>query len=318
MTARKDRSKIEKAKAQLPLPDLLRVFGLNPPPAGEGNMPSPFTSGRRQKSPSFSIFQRNGAWGWCDRTGGQEIKGDEIILLEKLENLSRAGAIARYVALAGIENADGPCGSQQRLSSLKRKSRPLLGITVDWPGAVAKFTAYHAGRLSKWRGYSPEFVEWIRHQELVGLYNGNVALPVHNDAGQVVAMHIRSKNGRWFYAPRGIGSHPLIIGDLRTATSTMVFESQWDAFAIMDQCGWHQEEPNGWAVLITRGACNGRFAARAAGQVYAWPQNDTNKDGKRAGEEWLHDVVTHAPAKVFRVAVPAQFKDANDWVRAEA
>jgi len=80
------RSTIEIAKTRLPLPELLRVLGFKPPRNGEGNMPSPFAIDRRQKSPSFSIFRCGDAHGWCDRTGGQEIKGDEITLLERLEN----------------------------------------------------------------------------------------------------------------------------------------------------------------------------------------------------------------------------------------
>jgi hypothetical protein len=65
-------------------------------------------------------------------------------------------------------------------------------------------------------------------------------------------------------------------------------------------------------------ASNGRLAARARGTVYAWPQNDPEKDGKRPGEEWLRDVAAHTPGKVCSIATPAQWKDANDWTRAEA
>lgn len=313
----RDRSKIEKAKARLPLPDLLCVLGFKPPPQGEGNMPSPFAMNRRQKSPSLSLFRSRNSWRWCDRTGGQEIKGDEITLLEKLENLSRSDAIARYLALAGVEPTCGSTTPKKKSAPPERQSRVLQVLPIDWPSAVAKFTVEHASQLAKWRGYSREFVQWLHELQLVGICKGNFALPVHDAAGRVIAAHIRAKTGRWFYAPRGAGCRPLIIGDIRAATSTMVFESQWDAFAVMDQCGWHREEPNGWAVLITRGASNGRFAQRAIGEVYAWAQNDDEKAGRRAGEEWLNDVAMHACGKVFRVTVPAHFKDANDWVRAE-
>lgn len=312
------RAAIATAKTRLPLPDLLRVLGFNPPLSGEGNMPTPFATGRRQKSPSFSLFCRGGSWRWYDRTGGHAIKGDEITLLEKLENLSRKDAISRYLDIAGVGNAQGSSGCQQKLPPLKRDLRSSPAMIMDWSAAVAKFTADHAARLSKWRGYSNEFVHWLWQQELLGVYNDNLALPVHDDDGRVIAVHIRAKSGRWFYAPRGAGVHPLIIGDTHTASSTMIFESQWDAFAIMDECGWHQEEPEGWAVLITRGASNGQFAARVSGEIYAWPQNDPEKDGRSAGEEWLRNVAMHARGNVFRIVVPAKFKDANDWIRAES
>ena len=97
----------------------------------------------------------------------------------------------------------------------------------------------------------------------------------------------------------------------------MVFESQWDAFAVMDAIGWHECAPEGWAIVITRGAHNGRFAAVACGAIYAWPQNDPEKDGKRAGELWLAAVAAAASGEVFRVETPPEFKDANDWSRAK-
>ena len=132
-----DRANIEAAKARLPLPELLRKLGFDPPAAGEGNMRSPFAANRRQKTPSFSTFRRGDAWGWCDRTGGQEIKGDEITLLEKLEQLSRADAIARYLTLAGTETA--------RATAAARNDKASSTDEFDWSAAVAKFTVNQLG-----------------------------------------------------------------------------------------------------------------------------------------------------------------------------
>ena len=316
------RANIEAAKARLPLPDLLRKLGFEPPAAGEGNMRSPFAGNRRQKTPSFSTFRRADAWGWCDRTGGQEIKGDEITLLEKLEQLSRADAIARYLHLAGVESARPAAAVRSGKASAQRAGASLPAARTsdkpDWPAAVAKFTDDHIAQLAEWRGISREFVEWLCAQSLIGLFKESVAFPVCNPDGRTISAHIRPKNGRWFYSPKGAGLHSFIIGDLTTAERTLVFESQWDAFAVMDAMAWHRDAPVKCAVLITRGASNGRLAARAAGAVYAWPQNDPEKDGKRAGEEWMRDVAAHAPGKIFRVSVPAKYKDANDWTRAES
>jgi len=307
-----DLGNIDAAKVKLPLPELLRALGFAPPASGEGNMPSPLVKGRRQRTPSFSIFRRGDVWGWCDRTGGSDDKGDEITLLERLEGLTRPEAVRRFLTLAGVEMVRSGPAQRSGAGGDHEKAAAL-----DWPAAVAKFTPEHAAGLARWRGLSPEFVDWLREQALVGVCKESIAFPVHDAAGRVTAAHVRPKSGRWFYTPRGGGCHPLIIGDT-SAARTMVFESQWDAFAIMDAAGWHRAAPEGWAVLITRGASNGRFAKRAAGTVYAWPQNDADKDGKRAGEIWLLDVVTAAPADVRRVATPERFKDANDWTRAEA
>lgn len=313
-----DRSNIEAAKARLPLPELLRKLGLEAPASGEGNMRSPFAVNRRQKTPSFSIFQRADAWGWCDRTGGQEIKGDEITLLEKLESLSRSDAIARYLSLAGVESARPAPPARSGKASANTARAADSSDALDWSAAVAKLTSEQIAQLAKWRGISPAFIEWLRAQSLIGLCKESTAFPVHDAAGRTIAAHIRPKNGRWFYWPKNAGIRPLIIGDLTSAQRTLVFESQWDAFAIMDAMAWHERAPENCAVLITRGASNGRLAARAAGRVYPWPQNDPEKDGKRAGEEWLREVAAHAPGEIFRVAVPAKYKDANDWTRAES
>ena len=303
------RANIEAAKARLPLPDLLRKLGFEPPAVGEGNMRSPFAANRRQKTPSFSIFRRGDAWGWCDRTGGQEIKGDEITLLEKLERLSRAAAIARYLALAGVESTRPAAAVRSGKASARRSD---TSDELDWTAAVAKLTADHIAPLAKWRGISLEFIEWLHSQSLIGLCKESIAFPVRDSDGRTISAHIRPKNGRWFYWPKGAGLRPLIVGDLTTAKRTLVFESQWDAFAVMDAMAWHKAAPVKCAVLITRGASNGRLAARAAGAVYAWPQNDP------AGEQWMRDVAAHAPGKVFRVSIPAKYKDANDWTRAES
>src|SRR6478752_5788285 len=99
----RDRSAIEEAKRRLPLPDLLRALGFTPPAGGPGNMPSPFVKGRQQTTPSFSLFRHGDTWGWCDRTGGGEEKGDEITLLEKLEGRTPGEAIVRYLTLAGVQ-----------------------------------------------------------------------------------------------------------------------------------------------------------------------------------------------------------------------
>jgi len=303
-----DRTNIEEAKRNLPLPALLERLGFTPPGGTEGgNMQSPFSKGRKQKTPSFSIFRIGDSWGWKDRTGGQDIGGDEITLLEKIEGLSSADAIRRYVALAGVESAR---------PAVPARKAALPDEAFDWPAAVESFGPEHSARLCAWRGYSPEFVAWLKSQSLVGAVRDGIALPVRNGAGEFLSAHIRPKSGKWFYTPKRKGVHPLTVGPISTAAKVMVFESQWDAFAIMDAARWHESPPEGWAVLVTRGASNGKFAGKASGAIYAWPQNDEEKDGKKAGEVWLSDVLVAASGPVYRVPTPPEFADANDWTRA--
>lgn len=307
-----DRSSILQAKARLPLPELLRSLGYQPPASGSGNMASPFRSGDQQSSPSFSIFERSGSWGWVDRSGGSEEKGDEIVLLEKLENLSRKDAIVRYLALAGVQDAP--------LLQSSRPSRPpgSAGPTSpppSWEDASAAFNQAQQGKLASWRGYSLELVSWLHEQGFLGSYQGNPCLPVRDASGRFLAVHVRPDSNKWFYVPRGAGTHPLILGNLASAEITAIFESQWDLFAALEGMKFHLDPDPKIAFICTRGASNGRLAALARGKVYAFPQNDLEKNGKQAGEEWLKAVVAAVPGEVFRVDTPAEFSDLNDWLR---
>ncbi|HYV26816.1 MAG TPA: DUF3987 domain-containing protein, partial [Candidatus Eisenbacteria bacterium] len=113
-----------------------------------------------------------------------------------------------------------------------------------------------------------------------------------------------------------------VFGDPNRAANVFVFESPWDAFAVMDLLGWHKPKsvPD-TAIVITRGAGNGKRVVglfRPETTAYAFKQNDETKDGKNAADEWLADVCAYAGCKVLNVATPAQFKDVNDWTRAGA
>ena len=201
-------------------------------------------------------------------------------------------------------------------------SQPPFG----WPALVAAFTPDHAAKLAAWRGYSPEYVAWFHAQELVGIYDGErIALPVHDEHGEVVACHYRRKeDGSWRYEPTGQGTHPLVIGDARTARTIWAFESQWDAPAVMDRLGWHLA--NGipdTAVVITRGAENGKLIAGLCSPdatVYAFAQNDPPRsNGKPTpAEKWLAEIAAHCGCSCVHVVTPPEHKDANDWTRAGA
>lgn len=189
----------------------------------------------------------------------------------------------------------------------------------DWQKCVASFTEQDALKLAEWRGFSLDFVHWLHAQGSVGTFKGNVAFPNHGVAGQVVSCHVRLDNGDWIFKPKGQRTAPLNFGDVATAGFVLAFESQWDAFAIMDKLGWHATNglPDA-AVFITRGASNGklvrgRFSPDAV--CYAWEQNDKPKPGKAlpSGEQWTADLAAAAGCKIVRVVTPAPHKDANDW-----
>jgi len=194
----------------------------------------------------------------------------------------------------------------------------------DWQKCVASFTEADARKLSDWRGFSPDFVRWLHGQGCVGAFEGKVAFPNHGTAGQVVSCHVRLESGNWIFKPEGQSTAPLIFGDIAAAGFIMAFESQWDAFAVMDKLDWHATNglPDA-AVLITRGAGNGklakgRFSPDAV--CYAFEQNDAPKIGKAlsSAAQWTADLAAAAACKIVRVATPAPHADANDWTGAGA
>lgn len=192
----------------------------------------------------------------------------------------------------------------------------------DWDACVAAFTPEDARKLAEWRGFSIGFVEWLHGEKLIGIHKGKFAIPVHDPAGNVVRCHYRLDDGRWMYEPKGGETAPLVIGDLADAGHVLAFESQWDALAVLDQLGYH-EDPRGYAAIITRGATsNTDFSGYKVPQITAVPQNDPHekrnkKTGRTPAEDWL-EKIRETKSKDTRLLignVPPPWKDANDWIR---
>jgi AAA domain-containing protein len=178
----------------------------------------------------------------------------------------------------------------------------------DWQACVAAVDEKQIQRLSKLRGYSIEFCQWLKDNNLLGIIDGHFAFPVHIH-GKVVGAHVRLKE-KWCYTPDGTKTSPLVIGELHVGDTIHTFESQWDAFAFMDLSG---ERSN---IFITRGSGNGALTAEIPKgcTIYCWTQND------EAGEKWQEAVCKNAAigCVVKRCKIPSQFKDVNDWTRGGA
>lgn len=215
-----------------------------------------------------------------------------------------------------------------RTSNIAPPAKPRIaatGETFNWQNCVTDFNEGDAQNLAAARGLSIELVRWIRTQGIVGIYEGKIAFANHGDGGAVVSAHVRlGGKPPWMFKPAGHKVAPLIFGDTKAAGFILAFESQWDAFAVMDKLGWHTS--NGLpdtAVFITRGAANGKLIR---GQIaphavcYAFKQNDapTPEKPTPAGDEWLAEIASNAGCKVLNVATPAPHADANDWTRAGA
>jgi CHC2 zinc finger len=96
-------AKIDKAKQQLPLPDLMRRLGYPEKHNGKTAL-CPF---HHDKHPSFSVFQKpDGTW-WHNCFVGCS-QGDEIAFFEKAHGLSRREAIKRYLDFADFPACPTP------------------------------------------------------------------------------------------------------------------------------------------------------------------------------------------------------------------
>jgi len=211
------------------------------------------------------------------------------------------------------------CNTDDVIAALGMERRDLFpvtshrqsgnGSTLDWRKCVRDFGEQDQERFAEWRGYSDAFVAWLHGKALVGLYNGCIAFPVHDRNGNVIAAHVRAKDGSWRYVPKGTKTRPLVIGELDPG-AVHIFESQWDAFAFMGVNG----ERSG--IIITRGASNGALVAGLIPQgatAYLWPQNDA------PGEKWAKDICAHVKNCTVKAAtVPVLHKDVNDFTLAGA
>jgi hypothetical protein len=278
------------AKQRLPLPMLMHRLGL-----GEHAKKSarcPFHDDQRN---SFSVWRNGNGWFFKCHAGCGE--GDEITFLEKYRSVSNGEATKLFLEMAGM-NGTAPLVSKPRSTS-----------TLNWRACVAAFTNKHIERLAKWRGYTVEFCSSLKSSALVGVFNGDIAFPIRDDAEKVVAAHYRQKDGDWKRYPTGFKTRPIVIGELLPGEPVYIFESQWDAFAFMDVSG----ERSG--VIITLGASNGALVPGLipeSSTVYLWTQND------QAAEKWQRDVCASTKATVKRAKIPAPHKDLNDWTKGGA
>lgn len=276
---------------------------------------------------------------WLDRATGDT--GRLLKLFELTQGLKFADAVEKAAEFCRMEKPDDedrkidpsnfhftPPPAQRDEIPEYRAVAPVSTV-IDWSRCVAEFTPEKAAELCEWRGYSVAHVKWMQEQELVGCFRGEFAFPVHDSKGRVVAIHHKGGDG-WFYYPKGAETAPLIIGSPTHALHTFAFESQWDAFSVLDLLDAHNPENAGvYAAVITRSATsNTDFSKLAIANLIAVTQNDprekngkpnTNKEGRTPSEEWLHRIQS-SRNKITHFAVfepPSQHKDANDWIRAD-
>lgn len=241
------------------------------------------------KNPSFSIDLSKGSWNCFSGCGG----GGVVELLAKKLNKTPDAILSEF---KGVDS--------------KQESQP--SYKVDWAECVSGFGEAHKKRLCEWRGYSRKFVDALVENRMIGIADGNLAFPIIA-GGKVIGTHQRFQSGGW--VTRGGRGDPWVIG--QHFENVLIFESQWDAFALMDAVDWFKAS---WdascAIVITRGANKGKQIQNlfpTSGKIYAWMQNDKADDkGHVASDRWLADLVT-VLRKVHVCRPPDDFKDLNEW-----
>src|SRR5580658_2336340 len=178
----------------------------------------------------FEDTKRNGAFGWMgkcpchdDRTPSLSISESEDgkILLKCFAGCSTEDIVSKL----GLEMSDLFPEKPQVNGASKHSS-------FNWTKCVAAMTEADMEWLAQWRGYSPEFVHHLHAQGIVGVHDGNIAFK--NNGG----CHVKLKNGKWKFEPRGQRTEPLVFGDARACGHVFVFESTWDALCFADKFGW--------------------------------------------------------------------------------
>ncbi len=329
--------RITRAKAKLPLDIFMQKRGF-----GEfvkASCKSPF---RDEKTPSWGVFtDEKGELKWKDFTTGET--GDQIDFLATELGCSTNEALRVFLEEAG-ESKPAPAPRKKRHTpppAPTPEPEPEAPVTLnpfDWQACVDALTPEEIQKFAEWRGYSPEFVTWLKEQRYVGMYQGCPATPVIKD-GAYVGCQYRTKEGPR-YANATPGAHtpalPLVIGNPESEF-LLVMESQWDGFAILEYLGAHKSANRELLCLgITRSASNhaklaplleARAKSSAPGEVILVGQNDKPRpDGKPTGHDTLEAGVRKlcadyglTPKVVFppKVVNDKAVKDVNDWIRAD-
>lgn len=238
---------------------------------------------------------------WVDRATGEGGKLRKLIAANRgLADQDVVEEISRAFGISFRENGGGT------------QNDPF-----DWQSCVMAMAGSSILReLETWRGFSREFCAWLVTHKLLGLYKGLIAFPVQG-AGNVVSPHYLADREakRWRYF-KGTQVSALIIGELKSATEVHVFESTWDALALLDRSGAYRSHEV--SAVITRGVDHAkkvRGIIPAGKRIYAWPQNDKPdiKTGKVPSEEWFSAIKENLEGQFFRVQTPPERADVNDW-----
>lgn len=251
------------------------------------------------KNPSMSVNVSDGTWKCFAGCG----EGGVVELAALMEGKSVDDFLCQFV--------------KERDEKTKKPTEPAVP-PPDWNACVEAFTDEKIDKLCEWRGYSRKFVEQLVEHKMVGICETRLAFPIYTGT-KVTGTHQKTNSG---WITRGPCDRPWVIGD--HMEHVFLFESQWDAFALMDAVSWFTNTGVRAvsSILITRGASKGKSVQNMIppkSRVTVWMQNDQpDLKGNIPAEKWLSDVTSVVTAPIYVARPPAEFKDLNDWSRGGA
>ena len=271
---------------------------------------------------------------WFDQATGEG--GDAIDLWVAVRGVSKRAAVEEAAEFLGV--VSGAIRPDRRLSRSSypdvepaeppRRKRPRSedeDEPLDWQKCLQDFAVgNHAEGYVAWRGGTVEFAQRMNEEGMLGIFNDCFAWPVHDAAGKVVGCHYATRRPKpapkYLFYPKGVEKMLLVVGDPKTANHTLIGESQGDIYAALDSLGYH-EEPDVYAAIITRGLSSD-ISSFDIPAIIAIPQNDPeekrNKKTQRTpAEQWLENIreSRHKSTRILVGKIPAEFKDANDWIK---
>tara|TARA_Y100000593_G_scaffold6574_4_gene12488 strand:- start:11086 stop:13200 length:2115 start_codon:yes stop_codon:yes gene_type:complete len=277
---------------------------------------------------SFHVIQgENGRFKWKDFGTGDKA-GDEIDFIAKLRGLSQKEAREQWFNMAGITWPP----PKPKLKKSKKTSEALAkaletlddareSVKFNWETCCRVFDEEWVSKLAEWRGYRPEFVKWLNKEGLVGVWHDRIALPVHDNQGNVINTHFRDEDNDWLYLGGGRPVTAWEIGEVRDDTKPLVlFESEWDCLAFLNALKVDKMPDMLPPCAVTR-SCSATdlvqdlLIGRTRGSIVAFCQNDPPaKEGEKNGnEKWCEGLMAIRKGIQF-TAPPEGVKDLNDWV----
>ena len=324
-------NEIEQWKAALPLPTLLLRLGLSERELTPGEYPCPLH--RESRGNAFSIAHKEGRWLW-NCFGACGCGGDEVTLLEKVENLSRTEAIRRLRELA---IGTGAPAQTTRVNTPKVPRRPRLPQpSLEYPADLHTGSYEELCTVAKLRSVSEQAVIAMSRAGFLGFATvcGAPSWLVLDASGK--AAEARRMDGCPYPDGRGLPSRKahtlknsqkswplgLISKKLHTLpdTSVLLVEGSGDFVAAHHFCQLH---PGGqrWQPVAFLGACVRKIHPDAVGLlggrvVRIVPHCD--KAGETAGIAWAR-LLRNIGCSVhgfnlagMRTATGAPVKDLND------